>query len=162
MQVEHINAFIEAVCGLFTSKLGCEAKRHGDIGLTKSTGSARDMSAFIGLSGQSPGAVALSFPSKTALLMASRIRGTEIRVIDETVTDVVAELVKIVATEAKTALNKRGITIDLSLPTVIRGSNHSLTHPSNTVWLDVPFTSELGPFSLRVTFDLTGTKETHE
>jgi len=161
MQVEHINVFIEAVCGLFANTLGGEAKRSGDIGLTKSTGNARDLSAFIGLSGQAPGAVALSFPAKTALSMASRLRRTEIRVIDETVTDVVAELVKIVAGEAKAALGKRGVAIDLSLPTVVRGSNHSVEYPSNTVWLDVPFTSDLGHFSLRVTFDPTA-KETHE
>ena len=162
MQVEHVNAFIEAVSGLFTNTLGCEAKRHGDIVLTKTGGSTRDISAFIGLSGEAPGLAALSFPTKTALLIAGRLRGTEIRVIDETVTDAVAELVKIVATEAKAVLGKKGVAIDLSLPTVIRGSNHTLDHPSNTVWLDVPFTSELGQFSLRVTFDLAGVKDAQE
>lgn len=154
MQVEYINPFIESVYELFSTMLGCEAKRRGDIGLARTQGNARDISALIGLSGPARGIVSLSFPATTALSMVSRLIGSDTRVIDDTVIDAVAELVNIVAGGAKAKLTGGGTPIDLSLPTVVRGSNYSVDYPSKAMWLDIPFTSELGNFSLRVTLEI--------
>jgi chemotaxis protein CheX len=85
--------------------------------------------------------------------MVGRMLGSEIRVVDDTIKDGVAELVNIVAGGAKSKLNADHSTpIDLSLPTVVRGNSYTVDYPSQSVWLDIPFTSDLGPFNLRVTF----------
>lgn len=159
MKVEYINPFIESVFELFSTMLGAEARR-GEVNVSRGAGNPREITGLIGLSGHARGTVALSFPSATALAMCGRLLGMETQVVDETVSDAVAELVNIVAGAAKAKLNvaNGGAPIDLSLPTVVRGSSYSVDYPSKAVWLEVPFTSDLGPFSLRVTFEMNGVR----
>lgn len=156
MKVEYINPFIESVFELFSTMLSAEARR-GEVNVCRGSGTAREITGLIGLSGPARGTVALSFPTGTALAMCSRLLGMETLVVDETVSDAVAELVNIVAGSAKAKLKvANGEPIDLSLPTVVRGSCYSVDYPSKVMWLEVPFTSDLGPFSLRVTFEMNG------
>lgn len=159
MKVEYINPFIESVNELFSTMLNAKATR-GEIGICKGGGTAREIMALIGLSGEARGTVALSFPSGTALGMVSRLIGQETHVMDETVSDAVAEMVNIVAGAAKAKLSAgTGAPIELSLPTVVRGNSYTVDYPTKVVWLEVPFTSEFGPFSLRVTFETNGAQK---
>ncbi|MBI2422169.1 MAG: chemotaxis protein CheX [Candidatus Hydrogenedentes bacterium] len=154
MKVEYINPFIESTYDLFSTMLGSQAVR-GDVGVAKPTANPRDIMALIGLSGMARGMVALAFPVDTALKMVNRLLGTEIAIVDDTISDAIAEMVNIVAGGAKAKLSQQDRPpIDLSLPTVVRGSNFNVDYPSGTVWLEVPFNSDLGSFSLRVTFEM--------
>lgn len=152
MQVEYINPFIESVCSVFSTMLNSEAKRR-DVGVTGNGRQPQEMTALVGLSGAARGTVALSLPTNTALAMVNRLLGTDTRLSDENVSDGVAELVNMIAGGAKVKLSGDGKPIDLSLPTVIRGDGYAVDYPSGVKWLDVPFTSDLGSFSLRVTFE---------
>ncbi len=155
MKVEYINPFIEATYDLFTTMLGARATR-GDVGLAKDQANPRHIMALIGLSGMARGMVALSFPLDTALNMVNQLLGTDIKVLDDTVSDAIAEMVNIVAGGAKAKLNTGDEEpIDLSLPTVVRGNSYNIDYPSGSIWLEVPFDSDLGSFSLRVTFEKT-------
>lgn len=156
MKVEYINPFIESVHELFSTMFECEATR-GDVGVCREVPPSRDIVAIITLSGPARGIVALSFPVKTALAMVGRMLGTEMHIIDDAVWDGLAELVNIVAGGAKAKFVRgEGRPIQLSLPTVVRGHSYAVDHPSNSAWLEVPFESDLGPFSLRVTFEPDG------
>ncbi len=153
MKVEHINPFIESTYELFSTMLSSKAIR-GDIGVAKAETNPRDIMALIGLSGPARGMVALSFPISTAINMVNRLISSDIKVMDDTVSDAIAEMVNIVAGGAKAKLKiDSAEPMDLSLPTVVRGSNFNIDYPSGSVWLEVPFTSDLGSFSLRVTFE---------
>ena len=153
MKIEHINPFIESVYDLFETMLGAEVER-GELGVTGGASNPRDILALIGLSGDVRGTVAVALPTNTALALVSQILGTDVRVVDETVSDGVAEIVNIIAGGAKAKLTQENAKpIDLSLPTVVRGNNYKVEHPIGSVWLEVPFKSSLGDFSLRVTFE---------
>jgi chemotaxis protein CheX len=153
MKVEHINPFIEAVYELFHTMLQGEVSR-GEIGVCAGSKNPRDIMALIGMSGPTRGTVALSFPTSTALAMVGKLLDTHVTIIDETVSDGIAELVNIVAGSAKAKLVRDDESpMDLSLPTVVRGNNYSVDYPSQAVWLEVPFKSSLGEFNLRVTFE---------
>jgi chemotaxis protein CheX len=155
MKVEYINPFIESVCELFKTMLNSTAER-GDVGVYWEAPNTSDIVAMIGLSGSARGTVAISFPVSTALAVVGRMLGEDVRVVDDTVRDGVAELVNIVAGSAKGKLQAgEGVPIDLSLPTVVRGTDYQVDYPMRTAWLEVPFKSEFGPFSLRVTFEQT-------
>lgn len=153
MKVEYINPFIESTYDIFRTMLSAQVQR-GDVALAGQQTNPRDIMALIGLSGRARGMVALAFPVNTALHMVNRLLSTEIKVLDDTVSDAIAEMVNIVAGGAKARLSGDGPPMDLSLPTVVRGNNFNVDYPSGSVWLEVPFTSELGPFSLRVTFEM--------
>jgi chemotaxis protein CheX len=154
MKVEYINPFIESVYDLFTTMLSSKAQR-GNVGVSRGASNPREIMALIGLSGPARGTVAISFPTETAVAIVNRLLGTDTKVIDDTVSDAIAEIVNIVAGGAKAKLKiGEGSTIDLSLPTVVRGDSYDIDYPSNSVWLEVPFDSDLGPFSMRVTFEM--------
>lgn len=159
MKVEYINPFIESVCDLFATMLGCQTEC-GNVGLAKGIEGPQEITALIGLSGPVRGTVAMLIPEKTALAMVSRLLGMEIDAVDDTVSDALGELVNIVAGGAKAKLHDEdGKPIDLSLPNVVRGPDHIVDYPLHSTWLNVPFTSDLGPFSLRVTFELESNGE---
>jgi chemotaxis protein CheX len=155
MNVAYINPFIESVSELFTTMLGCEAER-GRVGLVKPGQSSGDLTAVIGLSGPVRGTVALSFPDTTALAMVGRMTGLPEAELADSLGDGLAELVNIVAGGAKAKLNSgSGAVTDLSLPTVVRGQSYTVEGLTQSTWLDVPFASELGAFTLRVTLEQT-------
>ena len=155
MRAEHINPFIEAVYELFQTMLQGKVER-GAIGVSSGDAKPKDIMAIIGISGPTRGTVALGFPAQTALAMVGRILGMQVTEIDETVSDGVAEVVNMVAGSAKAKLNAgHGQPLDLSLPTVVYGDRYNVQYPSKVVWLEVPFTSDLGEFNLRVTFETT-------
>jgi chemotaxis protein CheX len=131
----------------------------GTVAIARGESSFYDIVALIGLSGPARGTVTLAFPIKTALSIVNRLLGTESRIIDDTVSDAIAEVVNIVAGGAKARFKiENGPPIDLSLPSVIRGNSFCVDYPSKTTWLEVPFDSELGPFTMRVTFKIEATK----
>lgn len=159
MKVDYINPFIESVYELFSTMLSATATR-GEIGVSREGPNPKDIMALIGLSGHARGMVSLSFPMDTALAMVNQLLSTDTRVIDDTVSDGIAELVNIVAggAKAKFTTEEGQEPIDLSLPTVVRGNSFNVDYPSGSVWLEVPFESSLGPFSLRVTFSFDDKK----
>jgi len=154
MKIEYINPFIESIHNLFATMLKSKVEQ-GEIGVARTDSTPYEITALIGLSGLARGTVALSFPSETAIAMVGRLLGVESSEMDETVTDGVGEIVNIVAGSAKSKFKtKDGSPIDLSLPNVVRGRDYKIEYPSQAVWLEVPFISELGDFNLRVTFEL--------
>lgn len=154
MNAERINPFIESVQNLFVSMLDCKANP-GKARLVDGVENPGDITALIGLSGPVRGNVALTFPVETVLAIINRMLGSKIQVVDELVTDSVAELVNMVAGGAKKKLSSdNGPPIDLGLPTVLSGNEYVVQHPSKSIWFEVPFTSDLGPFTLHVTFEL--------
>ena len=151
MKAEYINPFIESVCNLYNTMLDANVSR-GKPDVTDGNGNPRDITALIGLSGTVKGTVALAFPVKTALNLVSRLLGMEIHAVDETVTDGLGELVNMVAGGAKAKFSElEGPPINLSLPTIVRGSNYIVNYPTGSMWLELPFESDLGNFYLRVT-----------
>jgi len=153
MRVEYINPFIESVSELFATMLSSKAKR-GDVTLTNKGRETMSLVAIIGLSGPARGTVALSFPVDTVFRVVGRLLGDEPTEVTEDVTDTVAEMANIIAGGAKARLiNSDTPAIDLGLPTVGAGADYQVMHPSQAAWLEIPFTSDLGDFVLRVTFE---------
>ncbi len=155
MKAEHVNPFIESVYELFSTTLNATVEK-GEPEVLWEPPQNSDIVALIGLSGPARGTVALSFPVGTALTMVGRMVGNEVRIVDDTVKGGVEELVNIVVGIAKEKLNNGSdAPVELSLPTVVRGTNYKVDYPTRTAWLEVPFTSELGPLTLRITFEKT-------
>lgn len=150
MDVSYINPFVEAVDSVFTTMLGVKPKRNG---LKVSDGRTRDsvVTSLVGFSGQVSGVVVLRFPPKTALGLAGRMLSTEFAEINDEVTDAVAELANMVAGSAK-AKFQHDPPLELGLPTVVDGTSYKLRYPSKAVWLEVPFSSGAGDFTMEVTY----------
>lgn len=151
MDVSYINPFIEAVDSVFTTMLNTQPKR---VGVKVSDGSAKGtvVTSLVGLSGKVEGVVALRFPPETALGLASRMLGTEMAEINDEVTDAISEMVNMVAGSAKAKFD-HDPPLELGLPTVVEGTGYKLKYPTKSVWLEVPFESDAGTFSMEVTYN---------
>jgi chemotaxis protein CheX len=149
MKAENINPFIESVAETFENMLETTIETGAPV-LNDDTKGTPDIIGVIGLSGTAQGIVALKLPVKTALNVVGKMVGMEFRGVDSSIIDGVGELVNIIAGNAKAKFE--GHAISLSLPTVVRGSIYRLNNLGDTVWLTIPFKSELGEFALSVSF----------
>jgi len=149
MKAENINPFIQSISEVFESMLDSKVAVK-DLHLSAADEGHPDIIGLIGLSGTAKGIVALKLPVPTALAIIGKMVGTGFKSVDSSVIDGVGELVNIIAGNAKAKFE--GQSISLSLPTVVRGSIYRLQNLGEMVWLSLPFESELGEFSLEVSF----------
>ncbi|MEN6624716.1 MAG: chemotaxis protein CheX [Candidatus Sumerlaeia bacterium] len=160
MKVEYINPFVEGVNNLFSTMLNCEARRGNVNVLPGNEPPNQSIVAIIGLSGSVRGCVTMVFPARTAMRLAHQLLGETINELDQNVMDAMAEMVNVVAGAAKARLNDDSSTpAQLSLPTVILGREYAIQHPSWSVWLDIPFDSDLGSFNLCVSIETDHSKK---
>lgn len=152
MDVEYVNPFIEAATNVYETMLETNVTR-GECRVTRTRDfSPIELTAIIGISGRVRGTVALAFSSAVAVASVNRMLGSEIKYVDSTVVDGIAELVNMIAGNAKAKVTgDETPPLTLTMPAVVRGRDYVIDHPTDTVWLTVPFDSELGPFHLRVT-----------
>lgn len=147
MKAKYINPFLNATLGLFRDFLGMEVSS----GKPSVLGDPRDLSevsALIGLAGETTGAVVLSFSHDTALKVVSMMTGTKYAFLGSEVLDGVGELVNIIAGNAKKDLSE--FRISISLPGVITGNNYRINWPRGIPIITIPFSSDLGDFTVNV------------
>lgn len=151
VDVSYINPFIEAVDTVFSTMLNVKPRRNG-LKVSDGRASGSVLTSLVGLSGQVSGVVALRFPPQTALKLAGRMLGTEMGDVSDEVTDAISELVNMVAGSAKARFN-HDPPLELGLPTVVEGTGYKLKYPTKSVWLEVPFSSDAGDFTMEVTYN---------
>ncbi len=148
MNVSYINPFIIASVATFRTMMQTEITPGKATARTDSIPS-HDVSGIIGLSGSATGTVVLSFPRLPALRIVSRMLGTQVKMVGVELTDGIGELANIVAGNAKQYLEE--FELSISLPDVVIGKNHVPARGIGAPTLVVPFSSDLGIFSLEVT-----------
>jgi chemotaxis protein CheX len=149
VNVKYINPFIDATLNVFETFLQTPAKTGKPYLFDHAAEqSGWDISGIIGLAGEILGVVVISFPTTLALKLVSFLEKRETKIIDESVVDLVGEIINIIAGNAKKDLEEHKIAI--SLPTVVRGARHRFPGPSVTPMVAIPFTCEKGEFSLQV------------
>lgn len=154
MDVAFVDPFAESVSELFVTMLSSKATR-GEPGLIEDGPINKSVVALIGLSGNVKGTVALLLPELTAMNMVGRMLGQKLETFDSTTTDGIAEVVNMIAgaAKAKFTIQVDSEPLQLSLPTVLSGSEYTVERHSDVKWLEIPYTSDLGAFSLRVAFE---------
>jgi chemotaxis protein CheX len=147
MDVSFVNPFLKATNDTFKTMLNIEAVMEKPI--VKNTSDYHyDVSGVIGLSGEAQGTIAISFSKLTALKVASRMLGSELKIIGPDLTDAIGEIANIVAGYAKQYFTQYKVSI--SLPNVIIGSRHTISSPSVSKTVVVPYKCELGEFAVEV------------
>ncbi len=111
-----------------------------------------DVSGIVGLTqDRVEGALIVSFPQETIFHILGKMYKKEFTEIDKSVKAGVGELTNIIFGVVKTNLNKNGFGFKMAIPNVIIGAQHTsaITNPGMT--LVIPFQTESGPFSVRLT-----------
>ena len=157
MNSEYINPFIESTIDVFKTMLGCEVKRTG-LALNDSFTPEYDVTGIIGLSGRASGDIVISFERDLALAATETFIGEKYTEITEDVIDTVGELTNMIAGHAKSSMET--LHMQLALPTVIVGHNHSIRFPSKVKPIAMPFESDMG--NLNIEIGLVETPEQNE
>ncbi len=151
LNTEFINPFLAATIHVLKVQAQVEASS-GQIYMKKPgevmTG---DVSGVIGIVSDSfNGAVVISFPEKTFLMVMSSMLGEEYTKITQEIVDGAGELTNMIFGQAKVVLNDKGFGIKTAIPSVISGKDHSLSAMTNGPVVVVPFTTPYGKFFVEI------------
>jgi chemotaxis protein CheX len=127
--IDYIEPFVEVTIATFKDFVGVEVSPKHPHYLETDKEYDWDISSVIGLSGSVRGAVIISMKADLAMKLTDTIIGTTHTEIDADVTDVVGEIVNIIAGNIKPKV-PNGDKIVISIPTVIKGKKISFVWPS--------------------------------
>ncbi len=147
MKVQYINPFLHATNRLFQEYMDIKITSEKPY-INKDPNKLGDVSAIIGLAGETSGAVVLSFSHDTAIAIISKFAHKKYIAMESEVVDGVGELVNIIAGNAKKDLEDFRIMI--SLPGVITGSDYKIHWPEGIPVVCIPFRSEFGRINVNV------------
>lgn len=147
MKAKYVNPFLMASMNLFKDYLGLSITP-GNPFIKEEPYTLDEISAIIGLAGDTTGAVVLSFSKVCAMKIVSIFSGQEHLFLSNEVLDGVGELVNIIAGNAKKDLLE--YRIEISLPGVITGNKNKIKWPTGTAIICIPFQSEAGDFTVNV------------
>jgi chemotaxis protein CheX len=146
-RTEYLNPFITSIISLFDTMLDVEITR-GTPFVSSAPLPEHEVSGIIGLTGKAKGAAVVSLGEETALRSTERLLGERPAGINSDVVDAVGELANIVAGGAKAQLQQ--LKMDLGLPSVVTGKDHTIGFPSGLSPVCIPFDCPWGPVSLQV------------
>jgi chemotaxis protein CheX len=157
MQAKYINPFLSASINLFQEHLGIPLKNLPPF-VNNDNQNLNEVSAIIGLAGETAGAVVLSFDRDTAVRIISKFSSIPYQALSNDVIDGVGELVNIIAGNAKKDL--KDYKIDISLPGVITGKSYKINWPKGVPVITIPFQSSYGNFTVNVSLRDMDVEET--
>lgn len=150
MNVAYINPFLSSTIDLFQHQFGVQAVP-AEAYLDARSGAHRwDISAIMVLTGNAIGVVALRLTRLLAdkLLVKSGVEWESEDEREALVNGLVGELVNIIGGNAAGKLTE--LSIDISVPIVVQGKNHTISWPDQNPIIAVPFSTNIGPFQVNV------------
>ena len=94
----------------------------------------------------------LSWPYETYIKMANAMLMESFTEYSEEISDVGGEITNMIMGNAKRELREIGYCIDMSIPSMIGGANHSITYPSGVTKILIPIISAHGPFFMEICY----------
>lgn len=151
IDVKFANAFLNAAIMVMKVQAQTEVKAGAPVLRAGHDPLTGDISGVIGLvSDAFNGAIVINFPEQTFLGVISRMLGEKFEKITPEITDGAAELTNIIFGQAKVTLNELGYGIKMATPSVVTGKGHSISNYSKGPRLTVPFTCDLGAFTIEI------------
>ena len=140
------DAVRDAAADFFKSTCGLKYQEQPDGAEESSSG----IMSTISFLGESPWAFSLVLPDQTAIAMARAFAGFEIPIDSPDMGDVIGEVVNVIAGGICARLDAKGIKVQMSLPTVVRGDNVAVLVPSGASTKRMGFTGPNGPCWFRL------------
>jgi len=97
--------------------------------------------------------IALTFPETVALHIARQMMQMEFKTIDNIVLDLTGEIANMVLGTAKRGMEAEGYELQLSLPSVIVGTNYLIAHPVKSAIIDQTYNIADGKFVIEIGYD---------
>ena len=147
MKASYVNPFIKSVCNTFGTMCDIQVSPGKPIRCSDKP-DRNDVSAIIGFSGDAAGSVVIRFSFEVAANVATAFAKTEITPQHDDFADALGELANMVAGGAKGKFD--GLSIDISLPSVVIGEHHLFPVSRNSPRISIPCTTTAGKFHVDV------------
>ncbi len=152
MKVEYINPFITATFDILKN-VGSFNPQKGKLTLKNKPVPSYGVSVLVGVIGEVKGQVMYSMSEDTAMKIASAMMmGMPVTEFDEMAKSAISELSNMITGNASTSLASQGLEIDISPPTLITGSNVTVT-TSAIQTIVVPVEMEAGIFEINIALE---------
>lgn len=152
MDVRFVNPFINATLSIL-EELTSNNYTAGKPYLKEDDLAKGDISGIIGLTGEAHGTVSITFDKNIILEIVSAMFDEKIEEINEEVIDAAGELNNMITGRAINELTENGINLDLSVPSIIHGPNHTIKHFTDGPKIAVPFITNGGKFTIEISLD---------
>ena len=147
-----INPFLEATINLFKRMFRVDPVP-GTPHIVEGFGNHRwEVSGVISFLGSHTGVVVIRMPRLLAdkLLERTGMTFETTKQREHMINEMVGEFTNIIAGNAVGPLYEMGIDLDISPPVVVQGKNHRIHWPNHAPIIRMPFTTDLGPFTVDV------------
>lgn len=149
MDANLINPFIHATANVLGT-MAFVSCRAGSPYLKRDDRATGDVTGIIGLTGETNGTIAVTFDEGSILRVVSNMFGEEITELSYEVSDAVGEIINMISGQARRELEEHGRIFQASIPSVVSGRGHAITHYSDGPKIAIPFTTDGGEFTIEV------------
>lgn len=122
-----VKSLIKDVQDVFITMVGVEDLMHLPIQIDVTTHFKECLTAMVGIAGTYNGLVSVHIPWQLAISFTSLMLGMEVTEIDDDVNDAMGEIANMIAGSFKQHLSRGGADIQLSTPSVVNGSDYTVT-----------------------------------
>lgn len=112
------------------------------------------VSAMIGLSGDISCMLAIHCPGTVGMAITSEMLGMEVEKVTDDVKDTLGEIANMIAGGLKEAFSAENIDLELSIPTTVTGKSYTVSSPTRSNRVIVPFELEQGRFFVEIKYSL--------
>lgn len=112
------------------------------------------ISSMIGLSGDLTSMLSIHCPGTIGMAITSEMLGMEVEEVDADVKDTLGEIANMVAGGLKEAFAAEDVHLELSIPTTVTGKSYTVSSPTKSNRVIIPFDLEPGRFFIELKYSL--------
>lgn len=143
MDVRYINPFLSGTIEVLQKFSNVKATPKKPY-LKKTDLAFGDVSGIIGLTGDIIGSLAISFQEDCILGILTAMFGEIHMEVGHETFDAVGEITNMISGNARSKLEKEGLTVFAAIPSVVTGARHSINHILKMPSIVIPFSTEHG------------------
>lgn len=113
------------------------------------------ISSMIGLSGDFTSMLSIHCPGQVAMAVTEAMLGMEVEEIDADVKDTFGEIANMIAGGLKEAFAAENVNLQLAIPTTVTGKSYTVSSPTRSNKVIIPFQLEQGRFFVEIKYSLS-------
>jgi len=147
MNVEYIEPFVRAAYNVLELTIGSRPTKE-QLSLRRNSFTTQQLTILAGVNGDVEGSAMYGMSQATAQKIAGAMIGTEVLEMDEMAISAVSELGNMITGNATTLLSQKGMSVDITPPSIIRGIDVEVS--TRTPALVVPIMTDAGRIEINV------------
>ena len=112
------------------------------------------VSSMIGLSGDFTSMLSIHCPGSVGQAITGEMLGMEVEEVNDDVKDTLGEISNMLAGGIKEAFAAENISLELSIPTTVSGKSYTVSSPTKSNRVVIPFDVESGRFFVEIKYSL--------